>query len=351
MAINPNRLQAFAYATVLALAGGWILHIGRDVLVPLVFSVLVAYVIVGLAEQLARIPRLGPLLPERARYVLSVLVIMVALAGVAMLVVANFGAVVATAPKFQASRLDAIHAGAERLGMETAPTWGSLRQSVLGQLNLQRLLGSTVTSMLSVVATLIVVSLYVAFLLLERGAFPAKLANLSRDAATVARVRAIVHDINRKVGSYLALKTQVSILLGLVSWAAMAWAGLEFAAFWAVLIALLNYIPYLGSFLGVLFPAAYALMQFGDLNGVLLVLVPLSIAQFAIGSFLEPYLMGNSLNLSPFAILASLAAWSALWGVAGAFLAVPMTAVLALVCSSFEGTRGVAVLLSRGGEA
>lgn len=351
MATHPNRLQGFAYATVLALAGGWILHVGRDVLVPLVFSVLVAYVVVGLAEQLARIPRLGPLLPERARYVLSVLAIMLALVGVAMLVVANIGAVAATAPKFQASLLDAIHAGAERLGMETAPTWGSLRQSVLGQLNVQRLLGSTVTSMLSVVATLIVVSLYVAFLLVERGAFPAKLANLSRDAATVERMRTIVQDINRKVGSYLALKTQVCILLGVVSWAAMAWAGLEFAAFWAVLIALLNYIPYLGSFLGVLFPAAYALMQFGDLNGVLLVLLPLSIAQFAIGSFLEPYLMGNSLNLSPFAILASLAAWSALWGVAGAFLAVPMTAVLALVCSSFEATRGVAVLLSRSGEA
>lgn len=349
--MSQSRLQGMAYAAVLALAGGWILHVGREVLVPLVFSVLVAYVIIGLAEQLARIPRLGRMLPVRARYALSVLIIMWALTWVSMLIVTNIGAVLASAPKFQATLLDAIHAGAERLGMETAPTWGSLRQSLLAQLNLQRLVGSTVASMLSVVATLIVVALYVTFLLLERSAFPAKLANLSQDPATVARTRTIVQDINRKVGSYLALKTLVSVLLGVVSWAAMAWVGLEFAAFWAVLIALLNYVPYLGSFLGVLFPVLYALMQFGDFNGLLMVLVPLVIAQFVIGNFLDPFLMGNSLNLSPFVILASLAAWSALWGIAGAFLAVPMTAVLALVCSSFEATRGVAVLLSRSGEA
>jgi AI-2 transport protein TqsA len=59
--------------------------------------------------------------------------------------------------------------------------------------------------------------------------------------------------------------------------------------------------------------------------------------------------MGNSLNLSPFAILVSLAAWSALWGIPGAFLAVPITAIMAIVFSEFAGTRPLAVLLSRDG--
>jgi predicted PurR-regulated permease PerM len=60
--------------------------------------------------------------------------------------------------------------------------------------------------------------------------------------------------------------------------------------------------------------------------------------------------MGNSLNLSPFAILASLAVWSALWGIPGAFLAVPITAILTIVFSEFPGTRPVAVLLSKSGK-
>ena len=60
--------------------------------------------------------------------------------------------------------------------------------------------------------------------------------------------------------------------------------------------------------------------------------------------------MGNSLNLSPLAIILSLVFWSAIWGVAGAILAVPVTAILVIVLSEFHGTRPVAVLLSRDGD-
>jgi predicted PurR-regulated permease PerM len=116
-----------------------------------------------------------------------------------------------------------------------------------------------------------------------------------------------------------------------------------------VIIALLNYVPYIGSFLGVLLPVALSLVQFDDMGTVLTLLALLTAAQFMIGSFLDPYLMGNSLNLSPFVILTSLAVWAGLWGIAGAFLAVPITAVLMIVFSEFEGTRPVAVLLSRNG--
>ena len=75
----------------------------------------------------------------------------------------------------------------------------------------------------------------------------------------------------------------------------------------------------------------------------------LAVVQFVIGNFLDPYLMGNSLNLSPFAILVSLAVWSGLWGIPGAFLAVPITAIMAIVFPRFAGTRPIAILLSRNG--
>ena len=78
-------------------------------------------------------------------------------------------------------------------------------------------------------------------------------------------------------------------------------------------------------------------------------LAALIVAQFVIGNILEPYVMGNSLNLSPFAILVGLTVWSGLWGIAGAFLAVPITAIMAIVFSEFAGTRPIAVLLSRNG--
>jgi predicted PurR-regulated permease PerM len=224
-----------------------------------------------------------------------------------------------------------------------------LRRDLFGQISLQPLIGSMVASVSAIAVTVIVVLLYASFLLIEQRSFDAKIAALSSDPHAIARIRQVTSDINSRIGSYLALKTFLSILLGLTSWMVMAFMGLQFAAFWAVVIALLNYVPYIGSFLGVLLPVTMAIVQFANPNDVLAVLLPLTALQFLIGNFLDPYVMGNSLNLSPFAILVSLAAWSALWGIPGAFLAVPITAIMAIVFSEFAGTRPIAVLLSRDG--
>ena len=344
------RFQAAVYGTFFALAMGWVLYIGKGVFVPIVFSILVVYVIVGLARILVRLPLVGHFLPPRIGYPLSALVIVLSLAAIASLVAGSIGNVSGLAPTYAASLLNAIQSVAERMGVEMAPTWATLRQDVLAQINTQRLIGSTVVSVSAIVSTLVVVLLYVAFLLMEERTFAAKIARISSDPQNVRQVQNIVAQINARIGAYLALKTVVSVIQGLISWAILEFVGVEFAAFWAVLIGMLNYVPYLGSVLSVVFPVAFATMQFADFGVALVVLVSLSAAQFVIGFFLDPYLMGNSLNLSPFVILVSLAVWSALWGIPGAFLAVPITACMVLVFAEFPGTRPIAILLSRNGE-
>ena len=345
-----NRLQAVVSGAVLAVIIGWVLYVGKDVFVPIVLGILVAYVIVGLARLLGRIPLLGRTLPTQARYTLSVLAIALGLVLVVSLVIVNRGNVLALAPTYQESLLAAIQKIAVLFHIEAEPTWTTLRRDLLAQINVQSLVGSMVASVSAIAVSLIVVALYASFLLVELRSFDTKIAELSSNPRTVVRIREITTDINARIGSYLALKTCLSILLGAISWAIMAFLGLEFAAFWAVLIALLNYIPYIGSFLGVLLPVAMSIVQFGNTGQVLSVLLPLTVVQFLIGNILDPYVMGNSLNLSPFAILVSLAIWSALWGVTGAFLAVPITAIMVIIFSEFAGTRPIAVLLSRTGK-
>jgi len=344
-----DRFQSLVSGAVLAVIIGWVLYIGKEVFVPIIFGALVVYVIVGLTRLLGRIPVIGRILPPRLRSVLSVLVIAWGLVAVANLILANKDSVVALAPQYQESLLAVIQRGAVFLHIETEPTWTTLRRDLFGSISIQPLIGSMVASVSAIAVTVIVVLLYASFLLIEQRSFDAKIAALSSDPRIVARVRQVTSDINSRIGAYLALKTFLSILLGLTSWIVMAFMGLEFAAFWAVLIALLNYVPYIGSFLGVLFPVTMAIVQFANPNDVLAVFLPLTALQFLIGNFLDPYVMGNSLNLSPFAILVSLAAWSALWGIPGAFLAVPITAIMAIVFSQFAGTRPIAVLLSRDG--
>jgi hypothetical protein len=152
----------------------------------------------------------------------------------------------ALAPKYQESLLASIQRFAVFLRIETEPTWTTLRQEVFAQINIQRLLGSMLASVSSIIVSIIVVFLYATFLLVERRAFPRKIENISIDASRVARIQTITADINRRIGSYLALKTIISLFLGAISWVIMAFVGLEFAAFWAVLIAFMNFVPYIG---------------------------------------------------------------------------------------------------------
>lgn len=344
-----DRLRALVYGTVLLVAVGWVLHVGKEIFVPAVLGAVVVYVIVGLADGLGRLPGVGPVLPPRLRYLFSFAVIVAVAILFVYLMMANKDRALALAPQYQQSLLAAIQGVAVHFGFEDEPTWATLRRDLLGQINLQRFFGSLLSSVGSIVVTFVVVCLYATFLLFERRSFETKLANLSDDPARVERIRQVILAINRRIGSYLALKTLLSLLLGVLSYAVMRLYGLEFAALWAVLATVLNFVPYVGSVLGVVFPLLMAIVQFGDPGTVFTLLLFLSALQFAIGNFLDPYVMGNSLNLSPFAILVSLAVWSELWGVPGAFLAVPITAILTIVFSEFPGTRPIAVLLSSTG--
>ncbi len=344
-----DRFRNLVYAVALAIMIGWLLHIGRSVIIPVIAGVILAYIIVALARRLADIPHVGPLFPVSLRYTLSVLVIIGIVFVIVILIINNVGQVFILLPEYQVTLLGVIQNFAIRLGIETEPTWETVRNQVFGEINLQGLIGSTVASVSSIIGTILVVFVYTGFLLAERRLFAHKLTRLSDDPADTVLIGNIVTDINDRIGDYLAAKTFVNLVLGLASYAILLWIGIDLPEFWALMIALLNYVPYVGSFLGVVFPVGLALVQFGASMAVLWTLGGLMVAQVIVGAILEPRLMGQSLNLSPFVILVMLTIWTGLWGIAGALLAIPITAILVIILSEFEGTRPIAVLLTRAG--
>jgi AI-2 transport protein TqsA len=343
-------LSNIVHGVALALMLGWILHLGAGVLVPMVLALMLAYVVAGLSRLTGAMPLVGRYFPKGLRYGLAVLIIGYCLMQLVALFAANLAGFAARAPMFQTQLLGMIQANAAALGFEGDLTWETVRRDVLGEINLQAMVRTGVSSTAALLAGLIFVLLNTLFMLLEERSFNIKLGRLSSDPVRVARLRMVVADINARIGRYLAIKTLINIGLGLVSYAIMLVVGLEFAALWAIVIAILNYIPYLGSFVGVSFPVAIAIVQFGDAETVLLLLAALVAAQFLFGNVLEPQVMGNSLDLSPYAILISLTAWSSLWGIAGAVVSIPLTAVIVIVMSEFSGTRPIAVLMSQSGD-
>ena len=147
--------------------------------------------------------------------------------------------------------------------------------------------------------------------------------------------------------TWLWVKTVISLATGLAAglWAAIL--GVDFALLWGLVAFLFNYIPNLGSIIAAFPPALLALIQFGPFAAALVLLGYLGINAL-FGSFLEPYLMGRRIGLSPLVVLLSVVAWGWMWGIAGMLLSVPITMGIKIAFENADDLRWVAQLMEGG---
>ena len=145
----------------------------------------------------------------------------------------------------------------------------------------------------------------------------------------------------------MLVNASIGLLVGLVVLA----LDVDFPFLWGLLAFLLNFIPQVGSVIATVPPVLIALLQHGTLSRPLIALACLIGLHMVIGNFIEPRLLGRSLNLSPLVVLLSLLFWGWLWGFAGVVLAVPLTVTVQIACQQSESLRPVAVLLGSGRDA
>lgn len=342
-------MRSATYATALTLMLGWLLWIGKPILLPVFAAVISVYILSTAAASMQALPILGRL-PAWARRGLILILFAIVVVLLFILVINNLVQVVAILPQYESNLEQLITDNASILGIENEPTWENLRRATLDQIDLRAWMTPALLSLRGFGVTLFLVVLYSSFFIAERGVMARKVMIAMGDEDVGERTIQLLSRINERIGQYLFVKTVVNIILGALSFIILLFFGIEFALFWAVLIAFLNYIPYIGSMIGVIFPVLLSLAQFGTLSMVGAVMVALTIAQIFVAFFLEPRMMGRAFNLSPFVVLLALAFWSSLWGLPGALLAVPLTVSLILVFAELKATRPIAVLLSASGK-
>jgi len=208
------------------------------------------------------------------------------------------------------------------------------------------ILSTVVNSLTDILGNAFLIALYVLFLLIEESIFSAKLKAIFPESDRFERVDGIVRKIENAVTDYIGLKTLVSLITGVLSYIVLLILGIDSPVFWAFLIFLLNFIPTIGSLIATLFPAIYALLQFGELTPFVLVLVLVGLVQIIVGNILEPKIMGKALNISSLVAILSLSFWGWLWGITGMIISIPITVMIVIVFAQFPGTRPIAILLS-----
>lgn len=185
---------------------------------------------------------------------------------------------------------------------------------------------------LSAISTLVL--LY--FLLACGDLFLRKTIDATPRLADKRRAVDIAQQVEAAVSRYLLAVALINAALGTAVALAMLLLGVPNPALWGVIVAVLNFIPYLGEITSIAVLTIVGLLTFDELWRGLLVPGVFCLLSVVERYFVTPLILGQHLSLNPVVIVLSVLFWGALWGVAGALLAVPILIALKTLCDRVE---------------
>ncbi len=191
-----------------------------------------------------------------------------------------------------------------------------------------------------------VVLFLVYFLLTAGDTFRRKLVKIAGPTLSKKRITLqVLDEITSQIQRYLLVQLATSLLVGVATWLAFLWIGVEHAAIWGIAAAVFNTIPYLGPVVITAGTALVAFLQFGALGMAFFVgAVSLLITSLE-GYLLTPWLTGRASRMNPVAVFVGVLFWGWLWGVWGLLLGVPVIMVIKAVCDRVDDLKPVGELL------
>ena len=342
MPVSEARVATTTSASVRIIAAGIVIafcYWASTVVVAVLVAVLMAYfldpVVTGLEKLL--IPRaLGSLI-----VVLITLSLMLVLAWALVQRVDQFGA---DWPQYRAQLREAVAGIEHRLDSlqahvsEITPASPSSPQIL--QVTESRPVGSALYAQLANLYPVIFAATFMPFLLFFMLAAKRQVWHATMQLFPAAQrndVKETLEDVTQVLRSYLAGTTLVGLILVLTSWLFFWWMGLDFPFLTALASGLMNLVPYLGALLSWAPPFLIGLKQFHTAGPYIGIAATMTFLHIIAANLLIPALVGWRVRLNALALTISLLFWGWLWGPMGLILAIPITAVIKVVCDHVEG--------------
>ena len=322
-----------------------LLYFLRDILIPFV----IAFVLVVIVEALvAAIKRRWPAAPAwLVSWTAGILVIVAAAGGIFVLAQ---GAVqmVEQAPAL----LDKLNGLAQSIGRSLHLREPLDLKALVGQVNVRQVAGYVLSGVQGIGGTVILIIIYFGFMLGGRRRISDKFDLIAGSSASSPN--RLVERAATDIRTYLWVQTVTGAMITAAATAVMLVVGLNNVLFWTVVIFLLTALSGVSSastiWAGSIAPALFALLQFPTSWQAIAIFAVTQVAAFVVGNVIYPRMQADTQNIDPLATILALSFWTFLWGLAGAFLAVPLTLMMMMIFAQFDGTKWIAAALSNDGK-
>ena len=358
----PVNIRSLSLLVLAVFASLFVLHWAKAVFVPLMLGLIFSYALSPIVNWLEarRVPR-----SVGAGVLLLSIIFSIGSAGYALSDEAGkiVNSLPAAAQKFRQAinarqdrsdnALDTVQKAAaqiEQAARENAGTVnnrGALRVVVEpSRFNITDYLWTGTLGLITVVGQFTVVVFLSYFLMLSGNTFRRKLIKLTGPRLSSKKITLqALDEITGQIQRYLQVQLFTSALVGLLTGVALAAIGLENAAVWGVVAAILNLVPYVGSLVTAAATALVGFLQFGSLNMALAVGGISLVIHTIIGNLVTPWLTSRASRMNPVAVFVGLLAWGWLWGVWGLLLGVPILMIVKAVCDRVEDFKPVSEFL------
>jgi predicted PurR-regulated permease PerM len=183
------------------------------------------------------------------------------------------------------------------------------------------------------------------FLLSSPDGFLEKAVELAPRLEDKKRVVVAAREIEGEVSTYLLTMSAINAVFGLAVWLAMLLLGVPNAELWGVVAGLTNFVPYVGGLATAVVLAGVGILTFDDPWRMFLPAGAFVLLNVVEANLVTPFLMARRLTLNPVVVFVWVMLWSWLWGVPGGLIAVPLLAVLKIVCQHIPNLAPLARLV------
>jgi AI-2 transport protein TqsA len=341
------NLKNIAYFLVSATALVYMLIVGRGLIIPFIFAILVWFIVREIRSMMNRVPFLMRWLPTWVKNILAFSTIILIGNLMISMLVRNINELSHSYTFYEANLMQIVEWIDQYFEIDMI---GILKQQAK-TIDFGTVAVAAIRQSTDLVSNLFMILIYTLFIFMEETSFGAKINLLNRHPVNDSGMALqILNNVDKSVSKYLGVKVLTSAITGVASYITLWLIGIDYPFFWSFIIFILNFIPTIGSIVATLFPALFAVLQYGEWFPCIMVLVLVGSIQMVVGNILEPTIMGRSMNISPLVTILALSFWGAIWGITGMILSVPMMVIIIIILAQFERTKPYAILLSSKGE-